>query len=695
MEIVPLALNILELTPTTLIPSQTDPLFHHLPDSPLPTAPPPQGFAFSPTPNYPPPLGIISLGSRLKLQVALENIHRQQHAVLGVKMMVEIQMPTGRYRLGEIVHGRDMLPDDPPELPEDKSNSSPVNEQLPELPWGESIELGVEGEMKDLGLGVIVCSVAWETLDGRRTFQRFFKFNVVTPLGIKTRIQTPVHPNALLNVDLRENIYLEVFMQNISSEAMRILNIGLEPVQGLEVGRIGQEIVRELSVGGTRQYLFILSPVPRQKSENQSMFPPAYAPGTILPLGKLALEWISGPYHTPGKLLTSMLNRRSPLSASSPTSVKIYPTIGSTVAPSLPGKSPSSRPTTPARGLVSSIPQLPLDSSVEKKEKEAWEYDLVLSNPGTVSVEEEFTLKLRLAIRSSRPIQNPTSPPFLPKFGIQYLTPFTSSPLLPLSLPHMSLSSPSWSVTPGSPSLTDTNLARPFSPLTPGATKDGSEREKDSNKDQWMGSRPMTPIRSELKSAVSTLMRPSTPGATMPGSRERDGLGFLGLSSAKIRSMDSVGTNVDGRYGGQGEVTWPPPPIVLSNPNYKPSISIPSPNVRSDNAPKQQIQFQQIQQQTRPQTQTDIHHLGTSMFIPSFHPLKAKVEALGTIPSPSGEKPDKDKEFWETYVEWEWRFFSFDEGLGILGGLRVLIFDDSGEGEIGREWDCLGDILIT
>lgn len=87
---------------------------------------------------------------------------------MGVRMMCEVQSPNGRYRLGEVVHGQ--------KSPDEEVEGSP--EVLPELGVGESVKLDVEGEMKELGLHVIIVSVAWETLDGRRTFQRFFKYNV-------------------------------------------------------------------------------------------------------------------------------------------------------------------------------------------------------------------------------------------------------------------------------------------------------------------------------------------------------------------------------------------------------------------------------------------------------------------------------------------------------------------------------------
>lgn len=83
-------------------------------------------------------------------------------------MMCEVQSPNGRYRLGEVVHGAE----------EDEKGEIVEPATMPELAMGESVRLDVEGEVKDLGLGVIIVSVAWETDDGRRTMQRFFKYNV-------------------------------------------------------------------------------------------------------------------------------------------------------------------------------------------------------------------------------------------------------------------------------------------------------------------------------------------------------------------------------------------------------------------------------------------------------------------------------------------------------------------------------------
>ena len=103
-----------------------------------------------------------------------------------MRMMVEIQGPAGRYQLGEIIHGETKDSEKTPgEEVQERAVEGRENGELPALLGGEGVELKVESEMKEIGLHVLICSVAWETLDGRRTFQRFLKFNVgaLFPLG--------------------------------------------------------------------------------------------------------------------------------------------------------------------------------------------------------------------------------------------------------------------------------------------------------------------------------------------------------------------------------------------------------------------------------------------------------------------------------------------------------------------------------
>jgi hypothetical protein len=121
----------------------------------------------------------MSLGETFAFTLSLRNT--SESSVMGVRMMAELQGPGGRYKLGEIVHGEES-----PSVGATEGGGADVGDEqlvkeddnLPELESGDAVKLGVETEMKELGLCVLICSVAWETLDGRRTFQRFFKFNV-------------------------------------------------------------------------------------------------------------------------------------------------------------------------------------------------------------------------------------------------------------------------------------------------------------------------------------------------------------------------------------------------------------------------------------------------------------------------------------------------------------------------------------
>ncbi len=73
-------------------------------------------------------------------------------------------------------------------------------------------------------------------------------------------------------------------------------------------GALSQE---SLAPGTSRQILFILRPTPRPPFPSSSIFPPSHIISSVLPLGRLDLNWRSA-YGEKGHLLTAMLNRRAP-----------------------------------------------------------------------------------------------------------------------------------------------------------------------------------------------------------------------------------------------------------------------------------------------------------------------------------------------------------------------------------------------
>jgi hypothetical protein len=111
----------------------------------------------------------MSLGESIKTHVILSNTSSQP--VIGVKMMIEVQGPNGRYRLGELVNR-------PPVSSSGMDLDGEEGQGESELEVDGEVGLDVDSEMKDVGLNILIISVAWETAEGRKTFQRFLKFNV-------------------------------------------------------------------------------------------------------------------------------------------------------------------------------------------------------------------------------------------------------------------------------------------------------------------------------------------------------------------------------------------------------------------------------------------------------------------------------------------------------------------------------------
>ncbi|WRT66166.1 uncharacterized protein IL334_003119 [Kwoniella shivajii] len=727
----PLSLKIDHISPPSLIPS-------YIPSSSFPSKPlslpsPPREFSFSPTPNYPAPFGSVSLGSILSLNVSLQNDSPTRNDVLGVKMMIELQGPSGRYRLGEVIHSstsskpqggsRESDPDvNGPKTDERKqdleaeSESGPESE-LPALKYGEQVDIHIENEIKDLGLNVIIISVAWETLEGRKTFQRFLKFNVNPPLAIKTRIQTPSHPNTTLLKELREQVYLEVLIQNVSNEGMRLSDVNLEPVQGLKsesVSKINTSSISSTSSStgdqgvvedkvsindqkqavlllpeDTRQFLFILSPSPSSDPSNKSSFPPFYTGGTILPLGRLDVTWLYGQYHLQGRLQTSTLNRRVPIPPAQNNISRLRtPQIGGGILPtrSLSSQSISKQnlssnvlAPSPMRGA----PQVLKDGNHDQKEKEEndnWEFDLSLTGDREVQVENKFTIICNLGIRSRKPIPSTSTttektqsqvegenvkeeqaedsahnPPSPPRLAIQYLTPIPAPTYSTTQINQP----PQLSVLP--PSRSSTPLSPPPLASTSASTR-AITPTLNSTPNAFSYS------SSGINSSVNS--RPMTPLSTQ----------LRQAQSSILNSPKSTYTNID------------LPPSLNDHQTIDLASFPPSPYIHPSSS-------------TSPSRSSEIIHVGNS-----YQELQVKSNSFkllhenhGPSYSDSNTATATDKGIgpnmikkWETQSSFELKFIAFNEGLNTLGGVRILLLDSDGRsGTIAREWGSLGDILVV
>ena len=86
----------------------------------------------------------------------------------------------------------------------------------------QSSEFMLHHEIKELGIHILVCSVHYQPSikDAQKTFfRKFFKFQVLNPLSVKTKLHTFEHGV----------IYLEIQVQNLATIALSVEKLDLKP----------------------------------------------------------------------------------------------------------------------------------------------------------------------------------------------------------------------------------------------------------------------------------------------------------------------------------------------------------------------------------------------------------------------------------------------------------------------------------
>ncbi|KAF7311658.1 hypothetical protein MKEN_01069400 [Mycena kentingensis (nom. inval.)] len=273
----------------------------------------------TPLPGHPKTLRDLHLSELLQLPASFGNIQlgetfssclcvnneAPQLDIEGVALKVEMQTATSKVLLGEF-GGPDTR-----------------------LKVGDALEDAVvHHEVKELGQHVLACTVSYRVPalradDGNepaeQSFRKFYKFAVTNPLSVKTKVHTPRSPSALLSRTEREKVFLEVHIQNLTTDSLWFERMRFECAEGwdvqdaniIDVDKAHDDAANTIFSGSMqpqdmRQYIYILS------RQSTSLAPTVNAPGSVIPLGRLDISWRSS-YGEPGRLLTSMLSRKIPL----------------------------------------------------------------------------------------------------------------------------------------------------------------------------------------------------------------------------------------------------------------------------------------------------------------------------------------------------------------------------------------------
>ncbi|KAI8913523.1 hypothetical protein EDD86DRAFT_200727 [Gorgonomyces haynaldii] len=180
--------------------------------------------------------------------------------------------------------------------------TTPKNTSL--LP-GQSSEFILNHEIKELGVHILVCSVQYTPSPPgnkgdreRKFFRKFYKFQVLNPLSVKTRVNTLADARITLETQIQNLATIPMCLDRVLFEQNPLFHLqdfNTLPDASSVFGNshlIGSQEVR--------QYLYILIPKSRD-----------FATRTTPNLGKLDIGWSTG-LGIPGRLQTSQLIRKVP-----------------------------------------------------------------------------------------------------------------------------------------------------------------------------------------------------------------------------------------------------------------------------------------------------------------------------------------------------------------------------------------------
>ncbi|XP_062510121.1 trafficking protein particle complex subunit 13-like [Corticium candelabrum] len=237
-------------------------------------------FALSGVLSLPQTFGNIFLGETFTCYICIHN--DSEEITTDVQVQTDLQTSAQRLPLG---------------------NSSIVSKLGP----NESVDEVLHHEVKELGTHILICGVHYVTAQGEKLyFRKFFKFQVLKPLDVKTKFHDVNHGKALL----------EAQIQNITPAPMYMESVTLEPSQNYDVVDLnifcGQSDIKELtfgknsylSAGDCRQYLYQLTP--------KATFAVDRKKASVLNVGKLDMVWRTAMGER-GRLQTSQLQKMHPL----------------------------------------------------------------------------------------------------------------------------------------------------------------------------------------------------------------------------------------------------------------------------------------------------------------------------------------------------------------------------------------------
>jgi hypothetical protein len=287
--------------------------------------------------SLPASFGNIYLGETFSSYLCINN--ESSIAVQAVGIKAELQTSSQRFTLADTLTPN--TSDAPsPAVPTAASAGgiSSVPSSTTSLLPTQSAEFLIHHEIKELGIHILVCSIHYTVGSDRKFFRKFYKFQVLNPLTVKTKVNSLQDGRAFLEAQVQNVAGCPMYLERLQFEASDLfdyvsLNMVPPPVvdsaSGKVVGSVGGGGVGGGLVGlsipstesgplsssftdvflssqylntlDTRQYLYML--VPKIPNDPLARSTPT--------LGKLDIMWKTSLGQT-GRLQTSQLSRKIP-----------------------------------------------------------------------------------------------------------------------------------------------------------------------------------------------------------------------------------------------------------------------------------------------------------------------------------------------------------------------------------------------
>ncbi|KAJ3396508.1 hypothetical protein HDV05_003159, partial [Chytridiales sp. JEL 0842] len=165
-------------------------------DSAIQSQPVPiQDFGLSDFLCLPPSFGNIYLGETFTSYLCVNNESKTGVQNVGVK--AELQTSTQRFTLADTLSG--------------PSNSASL------LPT-QSAEFLIHHEIKELGIHILVCSIHYVIKGERKFFRKFYKFQVLNPLTVKTKVNSLQDGRALLEAQVANGSGVSMYLERLRFE---------------------------------------------------------------------------------------------------------------------------------------------------------------------------------------------------------------------------------------------------------------------------------------------------------------------------------------------------------------------------------------------------------------------------------------------------------------------------------------------